>query len=398
MSGPERAAKGSPHTDLPKRGAGWRPLPDRRETEADRQADELQAPARMALTEPLRPGQVLPVSAAGFYSQMLGHDFSSVLVRADEHAAEVAAILGARAFAYRDELWFGRDQLAPHTDAGLRLLSHELVHLAQDAGAPVLRRQEIPAALRMSADLTSMSDKGLQQRYDLIASTLAGFGVSTPEAADLKEEAGRIGVELGRRRALAAGRTFTVEAVERMRAHFITNATGPSPASCIGTLNSGVRLLLDRPAQPVAGEIQTTMAKLQTSGVAGAARVIEFDDARGNVTTGVRAPDRLHESVWAALIDLSGGDPGWSVFGLSLMDGYHSITLTLDNTNPSGPKVFWSDQWTSRGGWQEFDRAGLDAEITKLTKQWWADKPASRKPRTRTTLWRLRASALPSSP
>jgi hypothetical protein len=380
---------------LPKPGATSQPLFNSREAEADRIAESLQDSARAALTEPVRSDEALPASAADFYSEVLGYDFSRVRIHTDERAAEVAGILGARAFAYRDDVWFGRNEFAPHTDAGLRLLSHELVHVAREARAPVLRRQAIPAELLTSVDHTTMSDEDLHARYDLITSVLAGFDSSSPETAELADEAGRIGVELGRRSALAAGRTFTEQAIERMKAHFIANATGPSPASCIGTLNRGIRLLLDEPAQPVASEIQTTMAKLQTAGVAGAARVIEFDDARGNVTTGIRAPERLHESVWDALIDMSGRDPGWSVFGLSLMDGYHSITLTLDNSVPSNPKVFWSDQWSSRGGWQEFNRAGLDAEITKLTKQWWAAQAADKKSRTRTTLWRLSAGAAP---
>jgi hypothetical protein len=162
--------------------------------------------------------------------------------------------------------------------------------------------------------------------------------------------------------------------------------------SCIATLNTGVRLLVHNPAQPLGSEVQTTMGRLMTAGMAGQPQAIEFRNARGNITTGTTEPVSLDRSVWDTLIDMTGGDPGWSVFGLSLMDGYHSVTLTLDNNDPSRPRVYWSDQWSNRGGWQEFDRAGLDAEITRLTRSFRErfHTEHGTYPRTRVTPWRLR--------
>jgi hypothetical protein len=254
---------------------------------------------------------------------------------------------------------------------------------------PEVQRQSAPTVPRRIADLSAMSEEQLQRRYDRIAATLAGYEGSTPETADLEEEAGRIGVELGRRRAIAVGRTFAPESIERMRRYFLDNATSSSPDDCITTMNRGLRLLYDAPTQALGSDVQTTMARLRSAGRAGPGRVIEFEDTTGAVTRGVRRPERLNESVWDALIGLAGGDPGWSVFGLSILDGYHSVTLTLDNGDPARPRVYWSDQWSNRGGWQEFNRTELDAEIARWTRQWWDRHPASRKPRTRTTLWRL---------
>ncbi len=71
------------------------------------------------------------------------------------------------------------------------------------------------------------------------------------------------------------------------------------------------------------------------------------------------------------------------------MDGFHSVTLTLDNNDPAKPRIYWSDQWPTKGGWKEYNRATLDAEITRLTQGWWNDQPEQRKHNTRTTLWRL---------
>src|SRR5215208_144557 len=343
-------------------------------------------------------GELLPQGVQDLFALRMGHHFGRVRVHADSRAAELAQLLHARAFTYGPDIFFGRDEYAPRTHRGLHLLAHELSHVVQQKH-PVIQRQQIPAELMSSIDLGALTDEQLQERYALIASSLAAFRAPPAEAALLTEEAGRIGVELSRRKALAAGRTFSPEAIERMRNHFVANATSPNPASCIATLNRGGRLLLDRPTQQVGSEVQTTMGRLETSGLAGPARVIEFEDSSGRVTSGTREPHRLHEGVWDTLVRMAGGDPGWSVFGLSLMDGYHSVTLTLDNNDPSNPRVYWSDQWSSRGGWQEFNRAGLDAEITRLTRQWWSEKPEGRKPRTRTTLWRLRSTAsVPAAP
>lgn len=74
---------------------------------------------------------------------------------------------------------------------------------------------------------------------------------------------------------------------------------------------------------------------------------------------------------------------------MSVMDGNHSVTLTLDNSAPPAPHLFWSDQWATKGGWKEYDRAGIDAEITRLIQGWWNKQPENRKFNTRITLWRL---------
>jgi len=83
------------------------------------------------------------------------------------------------------------------------------------------------------------------------------------------------------------------------------------------------------------------MTKIQKSGFAGKGRIIDFKDAKGKITHwGSTEPHTLNESVWDVLIEISGRDPGWSVFGLSIMHGYHNVTLTLDNNNPSNPRFF----------------------------------------------------------
>jgi len=345
-------------------------------------------------------GEPLPSSVRDFFEARLGHRFNPVRLHHDSDAREMAKTLNARAFTIGTDVFMGEGEYAPHSKAGRHLLAHELTHVIQQQSHVQIQRQLIPGApssnprippeLQQNVDLSKLTDAALQERYDLVASTLALFNQTNSETKILELEAGDIGIELSRRAALKAGRTFDEEAIDRMREYFTRNATSASPESCIACMNKGLRLLLDDPKQKMGSEVDKSMAKLGASGRAGEGRVIDFEDTKGRVTKGTLRPERLHESVWDAAMEMSGNDPGWSVFGMSLLDGNHSITLTLDNNNPGAPVIYWSDQWSTKGGFKKYDRTGLDAEVTQLTQAWWDKQPEARKFNTKTTLWRLR--------
>ena len=339
------------------------------------------------------PGRPLEPAVRTYFEPRFGQDFSDVRVHSDRSAAEAARAVDARAFTVGRNVVFGKGQYAPDTPGGKRLLAHELTHVVQQRrqiGGFELQRQVMPPELRVSVDYSQLTDAELQEHYDLITQTLFQLPQSHVDRAHLEAEAGRIGTEVSRRDALAKGRTFSPDTIDKMRKFFVANARSASPLNCIACMNKGLRTVLQDTGQKVGSEVQTTMRKLQQSGRAGSARVIEFNDSRDRMTRGVRRPKTLRENIHDVLIEMAGHDVGWSVFGLSIMDGSHSVTLTLDNNDPSAPKVYWSDQWSSRGGWQEFNRISLNAEITRWTKTWWDDKPVGKKPRTRVTLWRLR--------
>ena len=64
-----------------------------------------------------------------------GHDFSRVRVHDDQEAAASAAAIQARAYAFGSHVAFAAGQYAPHTDAGMHLLAHELTHVVQQGHA-----------------------------------------------------------------------------------------------------------------------------------------------------------------------------------------------------------------------------------------------------------------------
>jgi hypothetical protein len=319
-------------------------------------------------------------------------DLDAVRIHTDEKAGELATLLNANAFTYGRHIVFGPEQFAPENPAGRDLLAHELTHvLQQTSTGPSVQRQEIPQSLRMSVNHEAMSEESLHARHDLIIATLEQFSQSTQETAMLVVEAGLIGRELARREALGAGRTFSADDIEKMQKYFVANAKKPKPRNCIDAMNDGLERLYGDPKQKLGDAVNKTMGALQKSGRAGDPRAIEFEDPKGRVSkSGALFPDKPHESVWDAVIQMAGGDVGWSVFGMGPADMSHSVTLTLDNSDPSKPVIYWSDQWKEKAGWKPFDKAGLDAEVARVTQIIWNKKDERHKPSTRVTLWRLK--------
>jgi Domain of unknown function (DUF4157) len=77
------------------------------------------------------PGQPLDPATRGLMEPRFGHDFSRVRVHADAAAAQSARAAGALAYTVGNQIVFGKDQYAPDTDPGRKLLAHELAHTVQ---------------------------------------------------------------------------------------------------------------------------------------------------------------------------------------------------------------------------------------------------------------------------
>jgi hypothetical protein len=76
-----------------------------------------------------------------------GYDFGAVRIHADARAAESARSIDAFAYTVGNDIAFGEGQYAPQSEAGQRLLAHELTHVAQhDAAGGAIRRQPDPNA------------------------------------------------------------------------------------------------------------------------------------------------------------------------------------------------------------------------------------------------------------
>jgi hypothetical protein len=86
-------------------------------------------------------GQALSHDVSSILQPRLGADLGSVRLHTDEQAASLSNQLSARAFTYRNHVFFGRDQYQPGSTEGRHLLAHEITHTIQQ-GATVQRKPE----------------------------------------------------------------------------------------------------------------------------------------------------------------------------------------------------------------------------------------------------------------
>jgi Domain of unknown function (DUF4157) len=77
------------------------------------------------------------------FESRLDHDFGGVRVHTGTQAAESARALGAAAYTVGRDIVFGEGRFAPNTQAGRRLLAHELTHVTQQNGPNTLARQTV---------------------------------------------------------------------------------------------------------------------------------------------------------------------------------------------------------------------------------------------------------------
>ena len=90
-------------------------------------------------------GAGLDSTTRSFFEPRFRHDFSQVRVHADQEAAAMAESVSANAFTVANDIYFAPGRYAPGTNAGDRLLAHELTHVVQQSGAHhsrVMQRDE----------------------------------------------------------------------------------------------------------------------------------------------------------------------------------------------------------------------------------------------------------------
>ncbi|BBO89454.1 DUF4157 domain-containing protein [Desulfosarcina ovata] len=104
-------------------------------------------------------GRLLPAKSRAFFESRMQFDFSKVNVHTDNEAAQMNQELGARAFTYGRDIFFGAGEYAPETQSGEHLLAHELAHVIQQG-----RSGAYPATVAQQA--------GLEQAADIAADAL----------------------------------------------------------------------------------------------------------------------------------------------------------------------------------------------------------------------------------
>lgn len=105
-------------------------------------------------------GRPLDSGALAWANNHFGHDMSGVRIHDDEHAADSARSIRAQAYTAGRDIVFGKGRYAPSTEAGRRLLAHELTHVIQQGEKPAGSDLEIGPqrdALEAQADRAAHS-------------------------------------------------------------------------------------------------------------------------------------------------------------------------------------------------------------------------------------------------
>jgi hypothetical protein len=126
---------------------------------------------------------------------------------------------------------------------------------------------------------------------------------------------------------------------------------------------------------------------------------------RFNGANGVNEPTAMQTSAWDTIIGMVGNVQGWHVFGMAVFDGYHSVTILVEN-RPDGPRVYWADQWRighdedfhqepgSVSGFRLYQKSGFDNFINEKTNEWWKHVLTTENKKFAATLhiWKFRSS------
>jgi hypothetical protein len=109
---------------------------------------EVTADTQAAIEAMRGGGQPLDPATRALLEPRFGHDFSQVRVHTDARAAATAQSVNALAFTVGRDIVFGGGQYQPGSNAGRRLLAHELTHVVQQGAADgnVQRQEDAPEA------------------------------------------------------------------------------------------------------------------------------------------------------------------------------------------------------------------------------------------------------------
>jgi hypothetical protein len=142
------------------------------------------------------PGRPLDASIRTDLEGQFGHNFARVRIHADERAAAAADAVLADAFTVGEHIGFAQDRYAPATEAGRRLLAHELAHVVQQARGVVPLSTNPLVVYRQPAP-----GKGGLTRDELAKKLKVIFGHDVKiEVGDKERQTKELGGPAGKRR------------------------------------------------------------------------------------------------------------------------------------------------------------------------------------------------------
>ncbi len=157
----------------------------KKEPDLQRKATSADAPAVPAIVHDVlrSPGQPLDRGTRAVMESGFGHDFSAVRIHNDAQAAKSAGAVNALAYTVGRDVVFARNQFAPGTKEGQRLLAHELTHVVQQGSDSHRAPQSIGReddSFEREADRSAEDVAARGSRHEETATGAAGVLQRTP--------------------------------------------------------------------------------------------------------------------------------------------------------------------------------------------------------------------------
>ena len=262
--------------------------------------------------------------------------------------------------------------------------------------------------LELSSVLSSVGQKNLRDNFhgeELIQlDQLLAARQATASGAQTSAEA-------------ESAEVFPAETVLQLQERFTSNAESTNRLNCILIIRELAPQLFAQDPE-LAQRIETELNLLtgQRLKMTEVGRVLSdlglasnYAEIRFNNGNGVGEPTAIQRSAWDTIMAMVGTTPGWHIFGLAVFNGYHSVTVFVDN-RPDDPRVYWADQWRidpgedfnqepgSVSGFRRYEKTGFDAFIAEKTREWWNEVLAEKGKKYKASLhvWKFR-SRLPDS-
>ena len=135
-------------------------------------------------------GEPLPLAVRIRMEALFGHRFAHVRVHTDAAAVHAAAAAGARALTLGSHIYFAPGEFAPGSEAGDRLLLHELTHVVQHDEGRLAQPESGRVELSSPSDATEREARAMESRVAEVQQPRAPLPAATvrkirrtPEAA-----------------------------------------------------------------------------------------------------------------------------------------------------------------------------------------------------------------------
>ena len=130
-------------------------------------------------------GQSMDADTKNFMESRFGEDFGDVQIHNDTRASQSSRDINALAYTHSNHIVFANGQYQPGTDAGKKLLAHELTHVVQQRSGggmvfPKIMRQAAPPGRKES--VTGTDGKKYEIRRDYSVLTPEGSTYARPTA------------------------------------------------------------------------------------------------------------------------------------------------------------------------------------------------------------------------